>query len=128
MFHNTELKCKFLRSQLLIVNIKAEMKNLISFNIKKQISRIIVGNYLCMTNHQIYSRETVKIIERDPKINQEAKEKQKEDIAEKENQGKNHTQIAYKKSTCKGWIEKDCDNNIGQYLDKKIEYNKITKD
>lgn len=122
MLHNTEPKCKSLRSQSLIVITKAEMKNHISFNIKKQISLIIVANYLCTTNHQTYLRETVKIIERDRKINQEVREKQKGDIADKENQDKNHRRIVYKKSTCKSWIEKDFDNNIGQYLYKFIEY------
>lgn len=122
MLHNIEQKCKFLRSQLSIVIIKAEMKNLISFNIKKQISRITEENYLCMINPQTYSKETVKIIERVPKINQEVKEKRKGGIADKENQNKNHMQIAYKKSICKSWIEKDFDNNISQYLEKYIKY------
>lgn len=122
MLHNIEQKCKFLRSQLSIVIIKAEMKNLISFNIKKQISRITEENYLCMINPQTYSRETVKIIERVPKINQEVKEKRKGGTADKENQNKNHMQIVYKRSICKSWIEKDFDNNISQYLDKYIEY------
>lgn len=120
MSHNTEPKCKFLRNQLSIVNIKAEIKNLISFNIKKPISRTIVANCLCMTNHQIYSRETVKIIERDQKISLEAKEKQKGDIVDKENQDKSRRQIAYKKSIYRSWIEKDFDNNIGKYLVKYI--------